>query len=111
MLLETEPEFNSKITVSLLGKQYTLKGDIEPEQILRISKYVDQRFFELKKRIPNVDVNGLLLLTALNLTDELLQARQEHEMLDKKELSEMYEKAEQLIRMLEEGIIGEETCH
>ncbi len=108
MLLETtDGKFDSKINVNLLGKEYALKGDVEPEQMLRISKYVDSRFFELRKKVPNLDVTKLLLLTALNLTDELLRARQEDEMIDKQELDEMHNKAENLINMLENGMIGE----
>ena len=79
--------------------------------MVRISKYVDCRFFELRKKIPNIDVTNLLLLTALNLTDELLRARQEDEMVDKQELDEMHNKAEHLINILEKGIIGENEYH
>ena len=102
---------NSTATVNILGRQYALKGDVEPEQMVRVSKYVDQRLHKLRSSIPGIDVTGLLLLTALNLADELFQARQEQIEIpiDKEDLSQMSQKAERLIQMLEKGIIGEES--
>ncbi len=108
-MLETiNTEVDSRVTVTLLGKEYALKGDIEPEQMIRISKYVNNRFFELKKKTPDIDVTNLLLLTALNLTDELLRARQSDEIMNKRESDKMFKKTEKLIQMLENGLIGEE---
>ena len=107
----SKSSFDSRVTVNLLGREYTLKGDVDSDYMIKISKYVDQRLRELQDKLPCVDLSKLCLLAALNLADELFQARQDESRVDIENLSEMASKAENLIQMLEDGIIGANTYH
>ena len=107
----SDQPFDSKVTVNLLGREYTLKGDVDSDYMVKVSKYVDQRLRELQKKLPGLDSNKLGLLVALNLADELFQARQDESYIDIDDLNKMASKAENLIQMLEEGIVGENTYH
>ena len=109
--LTSDQPFDSKITVNLLGKEYTLKGDVDSDYMVKVAKYVDQRLRELQKQLPGLDTTRLSLLVALNLADELFQARQDENHIDRDDLNKMASKTEDLIRMLESGIIGEDIYH
>ena len=109
-LISDQP-FDSKVTVNLLGKVYTLKGDVDSDHMVKVSKYVDQRLRELQEQLPGLDSGKLSLLVALNLADELFQARQDENHIDLDNLNKMASKTEDLIRMLENGMIGEDTYH
>ena len=109
--LISDQSLDSKVTVNLLGKEYTLKGDVDSEHMIKVSKYVDQRLRELQKQLPGLDFVKLSLLVALNLADELFQARQGESYVAIDDLNKMASKTEELICMLENGMIGEDTYH
>lgn len=101
----------SKTKVELMGKPYTLKGDVDPEYMKNVARYVDTKIRELQDIAPQTDVNRLSLLVALNLADELFQSREEYRSLSSSIAQEnpqaTKEKLESMISLLEKGMVGE----
>ena len=65
------------VRFSLEGMEFTLRGDKSPEQLQRIADLVCQNAAQLKAMTPNYPPVRLVTLTALNLAEELLDAREE----------------------------------
>ena len=66
-----------KTTVRVAGKEYTLVSADPPEHLTRVAAYVDRKITEtvLATRLPKETVT---VLTALNITDELMKAQAEN---------------------------------
>ncbi|MBO7667598.1 MAG: cell division protein ZapA [Firmicutes bacterium] len=65
------------VRFSLEGMEFTLRGDKSPEQLQRIADLVCQNAAQIKAVAPNYSPVRLATLTALNLAEELLDAREE----------------------------------
>lgn len=101
--METSP---SRVKVRILEEDYTILGETDPSAILDLAKMVDERCRELQASLPSASKTRIAILCALNIADELHQAR------NLNEGSESYnplmeEKTKKLISLLEEGIIGD----
>ena len=98
--------------VEIMGKVYTLKGDVDPEYMGTLAKYVDVKLKDLKALSADIDNTKLALLVALNLADELFQAKKKSDNLPDNFNPEVYtkleEKTHRLINMIEKGIIGDQ---
>lgn len=106
--MDSNTNIVSKTQVELAGKKYTLKGDLNPEYMHNLAKYVDKRLQDIKEFAPSADANQRALLVALNLADEVFQMKDKLEnSVDKETFSKLEEKTRYMIRMLEKGIIGE----
>ena len=66
------------IKVSILGKQYPLKvEDHEEENMIRICKFVDERFQTYREQLVKQPESTVMTLAALSIAEELFEARQE----------------------------------
>ena len=85
-----------RTTVRVAGKEYTIASYDPPEHVQRVAAYVDRKMNELNlaTRLPAAQ---LAVLTAVNVTDDMLKAQDEVRRL-KKELGEARERIEQLER-------------
>ncbi|MBQ7849208.1 MAG: cell division protein ZapA [Clostridia bacterium] len=66
-----------KITVRVAGKEYALVSSDSPEHLSRVAAYVDRQITEtvFATRLPKETVT---VLVAMNITDELMKARDEN---------------------------------
>jgi cell division protein ZapA len=71
------------VEVIILGQKYTIKGDAPEEYIRNLASYVDTKLKEVNSSIPNVMPVKALILTSLNLADELFRIRNEQDKLTK----------------------------
>lgn len=71
------------VEVYILGQKYTIKGDAPEEYIRRLAFYVDEKLKEVNSSIPNTMPVKALILTALNIADELFRLKNEQEKLAK----------------------------
>jgi cell division protein ZapA len=69
------------VEVIILGQKYTIKGDAPEEYIRKLASYVDTKLKEVNSSIPNVMPVKALILTSLNLADELFRIKTEQEKL------------------------------
>lgn len=101
------PEFERKVNVELMGRTYTIKGDADPEYMAQVAGYVNAKILEMKKLTAN-DQTKLLLLTALNLADELFQARRGVQ-ISPADAQQIERRTQALLKMLESGLVGQYT--
>ena len=66
----------NKVVVHLMGRDYTLVPDQQPDKVQRLSRYVDRRMRELAI-LTRAWENMLPVLTAMTLADELFTAQDE----------------------------------
>ena len=66
----------NKVVVHLMGHDYTLVTDQQPDKVKRLSRYVDRRMLELAI-LTRAGENMLPVLTAMTLADELFTAQDE----------------------------------
>lgn len=59
-----------KVTVEIFGEAYTLKGDVEEEEVRRIAALVDQRMRQLARGNARLSAAKIAVLAALNLAEE-----------------------------------------
>ena len=60
-------------TVKILGKEYRLRGDSDPEHLEAVAAYLDQTLREILKTLP--DTQDAAMLAALNIASQLVALR------------------------------------
>ncbi len=60
-------------SVKILGKEYRIKTDADPEHIEQVAAYVDQVMHDVQRNTP--DTQNAAVLAALNIASELMRAR------------------------------------
>jgi cell division protein ZapA len=71
------------VEVYILGQKYTIKGDASEEYIRKLASYVDAKLKEVNSSLPNMMPVKALILTSLNISDELFRLKNEQERLAK----------------------------
>jgi cell division protein ZapA len=71
------------VEVVILGQKYTIKGDAPEEYIRKLASYVDTRLKEVNSSVPNAMPVKALILTSLNIADELFRMKTEQEKVTK----------------------------
>ena len=94
---------SSKVRVSIFGNTYTIQGDASPEYIDSLSRYLNAKMEEVADAIPSANSMQLAILAALNIADEYFQLKD----IQKNTSTDIEKRANALISMLEEGIIGD----
>ena len=65
------------IKVKIFGNEYPLKGDNE-DLTKRVASYVDGMLMKIHDKIPEQPPLTVAVLSALNITEDLLQERDKH---------------------------------
>jgi cell division protein ZapA len=69
--------------VDILGSEYTLRGDLDPGIMDKVTVLLDQRIKEVQSAMPSASKVHLVILTALNIAYDYLQAKEELEQMEK----------------------------
>ena len=67
----TEP---STAVVKVLGKEYAIRTDADPQHIQEVSEYVDRTLQDIRRGVP--DTQEAAILAALNFASELIRVRE-----------------------------------
>ncbi len=67
------------VKVTIYGREYTLRGDASPEYVQKVAGLVDRKMREIASESDLVSVSKVAILAAVNLADELLRERQQHQ--------------------------------
>ena len=67
-----------RVDVEVLGQRYAIRSDAPPDYVKQLVSYVEKRVKEIRGDTPGQDPTKLLVLTALDITDELFRLREEH---------------------------------
>lgn len=78
----------SIITVNIFGNEYTIKGVAEPDYIMTLANYLNNKMSEVQEATGLKDVKKIAILAAINISDELFET--------KKSMKESYVPNEQL---------------
>lgn len=62
--------------VQIFGTTYIIRGDEEPDYIISLAKYVDEKMKALTAKGQTLSTHKLAVLTALNIADELFKERE-----------------------------------
>ena len=85
------------IPVEIDGRRYPIRSTLDPDYIVRLAAYVEDRIRLATTQTPEADSLRLAVLAALNIADELFRAR---EALDAQD-GQVAERAGQLEQMLD----------
>lgn len=90
----------NSVTVRIAGEEHTIRAEAEPDYTRRCARMVDERITRIRSRAGLVEGHRIAILAALSLTDELLQAREELERLQR----EVASRTTNLVRRIEDEL-------
>jgi len=85
-----------RVELTLLGQALTVRTEADPEYVRTLAQYLEERVAALNKSGVSEPM-AALTLAALDITDELFRAREDHERQD----GDMQARLGALVRMLE----------
>jgi cell division protein ZapA len=71
-----EDKLKNRVTVTIMGEDYTIRGTASPEEMEKTARYVDQLMRTLAHDNGHMSRHKIAVLTAINLADELLKLKQ-----------------------------------
>ena len=89
---------DSKVKVRIYGQEYTISGERDEETIVEIADYVDGKMREISRFFSSNIPGSLAVLAAINIADELFEAREETEKV-KEEKAQLEKDAENYLKM------------
>lgn len=69
--------------VDILGSEYSLRGDFDPELLQKVAVLLNQRLKEVQSTMTSANKVHLLILTALNIAYDYLQVKDQLEQMEK----------------------------
>jgi cell division protein ZapA len=93
------------VTVSIFGEEYPIRGDADSDYIVSVASYLDDKMREVAERNANKSPTKVAILAALNITDELFQARKA----TSREIKDLEEKTQTIIDWLDSRLPEEST--
>ena len=86
------------VTVEILGNEYVLRSEAGEERVRQVAELLNQRLEEVLSANKTSSTLSAAVLAALNITNELLQLRDQQEKL----FQEIEAKTERLLLLIEE---------
>ena len=69
--------------VDILGNEYTLRGDLDPGLLEKVSALLNERIKEIEASMPSTNKVHLVILTALNITYDYLLTKETLDQMEK----------------------------
>lgn len=85
------------VTVEILGNEYVLRSEAGEERVRQVADLLNERLREVQTANKTSSTLAAAVLAALNVTNELLQLRDQQEKL----FREIEAKTEKLLKMIE----------
>jgi cell division protein ZapA len=63
------------ITITILGKEYSIKSDVEKESLNKIAGHLNRKVDEIIKTAKTATVHNVLILVAMNIADEYFREK------------------------------------
>jgi len=70
-----DQESKRKVTITIMGEEYTIKGDASPRHLKKVAEYVDDIMYQLAQSNPHMSRHKIAVLASINLADELLRLK------------------------------------
>lgn len=71
----------TKILVEIMGEQYPVKGDVEPERVMLIADMLNQKMRKIAQSHSRLTPQQVAVVTAMNLADEYLKLEEDYQKL------------------------------
>jgi cell division protein ZapA len=99
----------SIITVNIFGNEYTIKGVAEPEYIVTLANYLNNKMSEVQDATGIKDPKKIAILAAINIADELFESKKQikDSTVPKEQLQVIRNKVENLISMIDKELPSE----
>lgn len=92
---------SNQVQISIFGQEYSVKAPADPDYIKKIGEYLDGKMREVQSGFSTTQSSTrIAILAAMNITDELFNARQSGESED----TEIEQKISSLIEIIDESI-------
>ncbi|MEM1349844.1 MAG: cell division protein ZapA, partial [Myxococcota bacterium] len=65
------------VVVDIRGKRLAIRTDHDPEFVQQLARYLDNKMRALQTQAPTAPFEKLLMLTSLNIAEELFEAQRE----------------------------------
>jgi cell division protein ZapA len=85
------------VPVEIQGQRYPIRSTLDPDYVVRLAMYVDEKMRAAADSTPTGDSLRLAVLAALNIADELFRCRDSVHSRDNR----FVERAEELERLLD----------
>jgi cell division protein ZapA len=69
----------NRLTVEIYGQQYHLTGKASPGHMRQVASHVDEKMRQIADKNPRLDTTKLAVLSAVNIADDYLRLKQEHD--------------------------------
>jgi cell division protein ZapA len=73
----------NRVEVEIAGEPYLLRSEAATEHIERVARMVNQKIKEVRTRNPRLSLHTVAVVAALNISDEYLVLKDEHDNLVK----------------------------
>ena len=64
------------IPITIRGQRYPIRSSLEPDYVVRLASYVDEKIRAASETAPGGDSHRLAVVAALNIADELFRCRE-----------------------------------
>src|SRR5260370_203517 len=85
------------IPINVQGQQYPIRTSLEPEYVLQLAVFVDEKMRPPRESTPSGDSARVAVLAALNIADELVRCRDATDQRN----GQLAERTEELERLLD----------
>jgi cell division protein ZapA len=89
------------VRVNILGQEYPIRADADEEYIREVASYLNERMTAVLAAEPTRPLSKVAILTALNLTHELLNMKK----LNQEMLGEVERRTQRITEDLERGLL------
>ncbi len=72
---------NASHEIKLMGREFRIRSEDDPQHVQAVADYVNGKLSELGGSETSVASQQVLLMTSLNLADELFKVKAEHQRL------------------------------
>ena len=84
------------ININVLGKEYSIKSDVEADSLNQIAGYLNSKVDEIIKTTKTVSSHNILILAAMSIANDYFQIKETNESL----VSVVERKSEHLARRI-----------
>ena len=88
------------VKVTIFGREYTLRGEADPDYVEKIASFVDERMNEVAAGSTMTSTAKVAILAAVNIADELFREQQKR----LESVASLEDRSVQLLRLLDQEV-------
>lgn len=93
----------SSVKVNIMGLEYALKAEVNPDYVQELASFVNQKMLKLNSGAPTYTPLKIAVLSAVNISDELFRMKRKYDLLVKEIESTSEEITEKLDHFLDQN--------